>query len=101
MDEATRFYASALRTTAEVIQQVCQQLDDETAGIVADALGDGFRLALLADPTGMLVVLLDQRCGQIDTVLASVNARTGRETIYGLRREAQRQETGDGQRLEV
>lgn len=93
MDEATAFYSGALRTSQEVIQLMCAMLDQETVEIVAAALEDGFRLALLADPTGLIVVLLDQRSGQLGPVLGSVNARTGRETIYGLRRETHA--TGD------
>ena len=87
VDEAAAFYSGALRTSQEVIQLAYQALDEETAEIVASALEDGYRLVLLADRTGLLVALLDQRSGRLGPVLASVDARRGREKIFALRRE--------------
>ncbi|MEX3953690.1 hypothetical protein AB4Y40_39100 [Paraburkholderia sp. EG287B] len=92
MNEAAQFYGNALRTSGEVIEFVCTALDEETAEIVAAAVEDGFRLAVLSDPTGLIVMLIDQRSGEFGPLIASVNGRTGRETIYGLRRPRAQEE---------
>ena len=84
MDEAARFYSGALRTSAEVLTLMCGLLDEATVAEVAAALENGFRIVTVCDPTSLLVMLLDQRSGQLGPLLASVNARSGREIIYRL-----------------
>ncbi|CAD6553500.1 hypothetical protein [Paraburkholderia metrosideri] len=82
-------YYALLDASAEVIAKVYALLDEQTKDIVDDALGRRFRLATVVDATGLLVVLVDDTSGQTEALLASVNARTGKETLYALRRETQ------------
>ena len=86
MDEATRFYAGAMRTSAETLQLVCQSLDDETTAAISNALRSGYRLVMLSDPTGIAIVLFNARTGQIGELVASIDGRSGRERVYPLRR---------------
>ena len=93
------FYSGALRTSREVIQLVCQSLDEETVEAVASALEDGYRLVMLSDPTGIVIALLDPATGHVGSVLASVNADTRREVIYRLRRPMHREPSRNGTSL--
>ncbi|MFT0174635.1 hypothetical protein ACLKMY_37800 [Paraburkholderia mimosarum] len=88
MTDEGKEYRALLDASAAVIARVYAQLDEGTLAILEPALENGFRLATMADTTGLMVVVIDQRTGQVDTILASVNAVCGREKIYRLVREA-------------
>jgi hypothetical protein len=89
MTDDGRIYAALLDASRAVLDHVYGQLDDETVTILDQALAQRFRLATLADASGTLVVLFDQQSGQVARVIASVNAKTGTEKLYALRRTAQ------------
>ncbi|QBQ97864.1 hypothetical protein [Paraburkholderia pallida] len=86
MTDDVSTYRDLLDTSAAVIRAVYMMLDEETQAIAEAALMDHHRLAIIADATGFLLVLLDETNGLPVQTLASVNAVTGKETLYGLTR---------------
>ncbi|MGF6871669.1 hypothetical protein [Paraburkholderia sp. MM5477-R1] len=85
MDELAAFYSGVRRSISEAIGLMSRELDETTLAVVEDALENEWRIALIADLSGgMVVALLDAR-GRIGPLLGSVNDR-GRERIYRLQR---------------